>query len=999
MKTMRHDSILWLVGIFLLIGHLTASAGPQIQGVNRLPSSLPTIEQGARDLPVIARADVVIAGGGLAGVTAALRAAEEGRSVILIEERNCLAHEATVSWDCAPGKAQPSAEHPITASLLDALKAKETSAEGGPNPLRFKSVAHNRVAAQPRIRVLFFSLPSGVVLEGNRVCGVVIVNHAGRQVVLARAVVDATEQTQIAAAAGARFDGERHSEQVVQRFIETKPKPEPEAVRSAMARDALGDCAATVGPRYIELSWKMHATGDAASDWSRAQTITLSRCFALREAMTRNGTSFKKFEVSPEIIIESDRQVHCRAADGEGAHLPEGVAGLVIAAPGPERPRGTALLCAGETAGKIAAGVAQKAAGFLDVTETATATATGTGAAQVKELLSGPETGVRYSRLKQASQRLPVTARCDVIVVGGGTSGAFAAIAAARKNAKVVLVEIRPNLGGTSSNRVNGYYWGVPWKSALSAEVDEGIDAQPNPGDGGLEKVRFSGEEKKRALQELALKAGVEILYRSFGAGVVVEGNRVTGVIVENASGRHVILAKTVVDATGHGDLATAAGAEFEKGRPKDGFLHEAEHGPLRDSTDAEDMSKYYLRLPSYALSLNIRESRRIRGDYTLTFDDVIHNRRFPDTVARWRSNYDSHFPHSANEEDRAQDWIAILGLFRKPILGDIPYRCLLPKGLGNILVAGKAYSATHDALIGARMQRDLQHLGEAAGVAAAMASHAEILPRSVSVADLRAELVRLGVLRSEDVTEAPAASPADLSALAARLGTKKSLDAMVELYLAGERAVPALKPLLDSADAAKHTEAALVLGMLHQRDAIPSLLDVLARRDARMFTFSLPRASSRPSVPAYQAAVILLGRFQAKEAVGPITALLRNPQQCPPGLASFAIVALGRIGDPSAIAAVKPYLTVSKSADLQRENTAFEQHWGVRTNAARALANLGDKSGVPMLISLLDSDQSLLRNHAQQLLEEISGRSFGKDREAWSRWWKQSQTGNKAGK
>ena len=52
------------------------------------------------------------------------------------------------------------------------------------------------------------------------------------------------------------------------------------------------------------------------------------------------------------------------------------------------------------------------------------------------------------------------------------------------------------------------------------------------------------------------------------GVHVRVEDNRVTGVIVENASGRHIILAKTVVDATGHGDLAAAAGAEFEKGRP-----------------------------------------------------------------------------------------------------------------------------------------------------------------------------------------------------------------------------------------------------------------------------------------------------------------------------------------------------------------------------------------------------------------------------------------------
>lgn len=756
----------------MLFWSCTAFAEPQIRGLNRVPDGLPTIVQSERDLPVIAQADVVVAGGGTAGVKAALRAAREGRSVILIEERNCLVHDAPSS----------------------------------------KGAVHKEVAAEPRIRVFFFSLAVGVVTEGDRVCGVVIVNHAGRQVILADSVVDTTER-----------------------------------LRSPAAL---------------------------------------------------------------ETVTASDRS-------------------------------------------------------------------------EVKELLSGPETGVRYPTLRQAAQRLPVTSSCDVVVVGGGTSGAFAAIAAARRGAKVVLVEILSNLGGTSSHRVNSYYWGVTWKSMLSEEVDKRIHVRPSRNKGGLGKFGFDGEAKMRVLGDLARKSGVEILFRTFGAGVVVEGNRVTGVVIENASGRQVILAKTIVDATGHGDLAAAAGAAFEKGRPKDGFLHEAEHGPMRDSTDAEDMSKYYLKHPSYALTLNIRESRRICGDYTLTFDDAIHGRRFPDTVVCWRSNYDSHFPHSANEEDLGQDWIAILGLFRKPILGEIPYRCLLPKGLENILVIGKAYSATHDALLGARMQRDLQHMGEAAGVAAAMASRADISPRAVSVPDLQAELVRVGVLPGER----PAEAQTDPAELVARLGTKQSLDAMVELYRAGERAVPALLPVRNS------TEAALLLGMLRQRESIPALLNVLARRDERTFRFSLKGASSRASVPAYYSAVILLGRFQAREAAGPIAELLRDPKKCPLDLASFAIAALGKIGDRSVVGVIKPYLEVSKPVELLNENKGFEQHWGVCTNAVRALAKLGDKSGVPVLIGLLDSDQALLRNHAQQLLEEIAGCSFGKDRTAWTNWWGQNPT------
>lgn len=140
----------------ILFWSCTAFAEPQIRGLNRVLDGLPTIVQSERDLPVIAQADVVVAGGGTAGV----KAAREGRSVILIEERNCLVHDAPSS----------------------------------------KGAVHKEVAAEPRIRVFFFSLAVGVVTEGDRVCGVVIVNHAGRQVILADSVVDTTERLRSPAA-------------------------------------------------------------------------------------------------------------------------------------------------------------------------------------------------------------------------------------------------------------------------------------------------------------------------------------------------------------------------------------------------------------------------------------------------------------------------------------------------------------------------------------------------------------------------------------------------------------------------------------------------------------------------------------------------------------------------------------------------------------------------------------------------------------------------------
>jgi len=404
-----------------------------------------------------------------------------------------------------------------------------------------------------------------------------------------------------------------------------------------------------------------------------------------------------------------------------------------------------------------------------------------------------------------------------------------------------------------------------------------------------------------------------------------------------------------------------------------------------------------------------------------VTFDDVLHERLFPDTICRWRSNYDTHFPNSANQSDRAQDWTAILGLWRKPILGSIPYRSLLPQGLEGILVSAMAYSCDHDALVGGRMQGDLEHLGEAAGVAAAMACRLGVPLRQVPIDRLQEELVRLGVLRGDDVAGQRVAHSPSLDALhrqdlwraereqqfppsarklpslqeaVDRLGTANAIDAMTPLYLAGDESIPWLRPRLESDNVRAREEAAVLLGLLGDRSAVPALMTFLETRNPRRFCYTLPEASSRPSVPLYWSAAILWGRFGERGAVPWMMDILRStppeayallhraaygedmfqsPDACPPPLASFLIVALGRIGDPRAADAVRPFLAVSAPVGVAEENRNFEIAWGVRTSAAWALAQLGDDAGIPVLSELRSADQALLRRYAQGLLEELS--------------------------
>ena len=130
---------------------------------------------------------------------------------------------------------------------------------------------------------------------------------------------------------------------------------------------------------------------------------------------------------------------------------------------------------------------------------------------------------------------------------------------------------------------------------------------------------------------------------------------------------------------------------------------------------------------------VGVRESRRIVGDYTLTEEDYLAEARFPDAVARNSYPIDI---HSAKAKG---------GLIMKHLppghYHEIPYRCLLPVGVENLLVAGRCLSATFAAQAAVRIQQNCRALGEAAGIAAALCLEQNITPRQVDTDELRRRL------------------------------------------------------------------------------------------------------------------------------------------------------------------------------------------------------------------------------------------------------------------
>ena len=141
-------------------------------------------------------------------------------------------------------------------------------------------------------------------------------------------------------------------------------------------------------------------------------------------------------------------------------------------------------------------------------------------------------------------------------------------------------------------------------------------------------------------------------------------------------------------------------------------------------------------RLVASGAQIGVRESRRIVGEYVLTGDDCAGARKFPDAIARSAYPIDIHQPDGQGNLDR----------FLPPgETYDVPYRCLVPRGIDGLLVAGRCISTDHQAHGSTRVSPTCMAFGQAAGTAAALAVRLGVSPRQVPVDELQALLRRQG--------------------------------------------------------------------------------------------------------------------------------------------------------------------------------------------------------------------------------------------------------------
>jgi len=407
---------------------------------------------------------------------------------------------------------------------------------------------------------------------------------------------------------------------------------------------------------------------------------------------------------------------------------------------------------------------------------------------------------------KEPAREIPIARDTDVVVIGGGPAGLAAAIASARNGARTTLVERYGFLGGMATAglmaNLNGFrnqvepdatqtVRGIAEELVLEIKKLGGIGKSPYPqkdypGEPG--KMAYSYAIDTEMFKYVALKmcsdAGVDIMFQAWFSLPVMEGNRVRGVIVEDKSGRRALLARIVVDASGDGDVAARAGAPFwhtmEAGEPRlaNSLMYRIRFGdkrpsapmamdmgtdavvwgpssPLIDGTDADALSREEIaaRLKVYAdfaekqsghpemadarvaetpVMLGIRQTRFIEGEYQITGDDAIEGRRMKDSVAMSSCPIISYYGY--------RRYLTHEGY-------DIPYRCLVPKKIDGLLVAGRCISSDQRAYESHRAMLPMMAIGQAAGTAAALCAAGNVQPRSLDVESLRKTLAGQGAV------------------------------------------------------------------------------------------------------------------------------------------------------------------------------------------------------------------------------------------------------------
>jgi hypothetical protein len=447
--------------------------------------------------------------------------------------------------------------------------------------------------------------------------------------------------------------------------------------------------------------------------------------------------------------------------------------------------------------------------------------------------------------------RIPVFANVDVLVVGAGSAGCCAALAAREHgNRNVMLIERYGFPGGSSTQMLDTFYGfftpgdeprkvagGIPDRVVDLLDRTNDIHLRPNTYGAGT-GVTYNPERLKFVWDEMLTKAKVNVILHATVVDVETSPDgRIRSVVIFTKRGFFRITAKRYIDTSGDADLCHWAGVPYEKAGDidpaqtltttfrmsnvdsskfeksggkkmladkmrvavesgthalprKKGSAHTmVQDGCIStvavrvadvEATDFEQLTAAEMegrrqsfiyeaffrdcvpgfqnsKIINLSTQIGVRETRRVYGEYRLTRDDCLKVSRFDDTVLLCGAPIEDHrkTPGAAKGDDETA-WAYVPGSDAY----DVPYRTLVPKGRDELWVAGRCFSATHDAHASCRSMAQTMSMGQAAGLAASISIDHDCSARQVPMKKLQDQLIELGAVL--EMPEQIAATAAD---------------------------------------------------------------------------------------------------------------------------------------------------------------------------------------------------------------------------------------------
>jgi len=406
----------------------------------------------------------------------------------------------------------------------------------------------------------------------------------------------------------------------------------------------------------------------------------------------------------------------------------------------------------------------------------------------------------------QPQMELSVLRKTGVLVIGGGPAGTAAALSARRLGVDVTLVERYGYLGGLATGGLVLAIFPLYGRNNRQVIMGIGEDMMKRLDKlkfGIIERNQapiyptVDAEAFKYVLAEMVLESGMGAYLDCWGVDAILDQKgAVRGAVFESKSGRQAILADVVVDASGDGDIYAAAGAPFEKvksnvglvsrignvdvedmitenmeftsgnraksrgGRPTRGApVSEFEgqvgsptpaphvnwlnmKGPVADGLDVGELSKLELR-HRIAIWHNLERARKKKGAEQAYLVETA-----PQMGVRLTRLLEGRKRLTVKEAKagvKFKDAIGYGGAYASAPEFQIPYGCLVPAGLENLLAAGRCISSDMGIAETLRLIPVCWVTGQAAGVAAALSIKNKCKPRDVNIAKLQDVLRRQG--------------------------------------------------------------------------------------------------------------------------------------------------------------------------------------------------------------------------------------------------------------